>query len=90
MFFKYFFLYLRMFGVGGELLRMVMGPKMGYHHYILLCLRNRQFIFLSKAKRYSGQRFFFFIRLMNSSCESDGFKGIKWSRYLSALSVTCR
>ena len=80
MLFKYiFFLYLRIFGVGGELLRMDKGPTVGYHRYILLCLRNKQFIFLSKTKRYSfhSQSYFFFIRLMNSNCESNGFKGIK-------------
>jgi len=55
MFFKYIFsLYLRMFGVGGEILRMNKGPTVGYCRYSLLCLRNRQLVFLIKAKRYSG------------------------------------
>jgi len=69
-----------MFVVGGELLRMDKGPTVGYRRYVLLCLGNRQFIFLNKAKRCSGHSqsyFVFFVRLMNSNCESDGFKGIK-------------
>jgi hypothetical protein len=65
-----------MFVVGGELLRMDKGPTVGYRRYVLLFLRNRQFIFLSEAKRCLGH-FVFFVRLMNSNCESDGFKGIK-------------